>query len=55
MNYNPEYKSKYGSSDDNMVASIASTILRIEPKNITLENGNTSVLKLGPLIASGSV
>ena len=52
MNYNPQYESDYDSSDDNMVASIASNAIQIEPKNTILQIGNTPV---GHLIDSGSV
>ena len=50
--YSPKYESDYDSSDDNMVASIASTTVYIEPKNTILQIGNTQV---GLLIDSGSV
>ena len=50
--YNPQCESDYDSSDDNMVASIASNSIQIEPKNTTLQIGNTQV---GLLIDSGSV
>ena len=43
MNYNPQCESDYDSSDDNMVASIASNSIQIEPKNTTLQIGNTQV------------
>ena len=52
MDYNPQCKSDYDSSDDNMVASTASNSIQIEPKNTTLQIGNTQV---GLLIDSGSV
>ena len=52
MNYNPQCESDYDSSDDNMVASIASNAIQIEPKNTILQIGNTQV---GLLIDSGSV
>ena len=52
MNYNPQCESDYDSSDDNMVASIASNAIQIEPKNTILQIGNTHV---GLLIDSGSV
>ena len=52
MDYNPQCESDYNSSDDNMVASIASNSIQIEPKNTTLQSGNTQV---GLLIDSGSV
>ena len=52
MNYNPECKSDYESSDDNIVASIASNTFQFDPKKTTPEFGNT---KLGLLIDSGSV
>ena len=52
MNYNPQCKSDYDSSDDNMVASIASTAIQIEPKNTILQVVNNHV---GLLIDSGSV
>ena len=52
MDYNPQCESDYDSSDDNMVASIASNSIQIEPKNTTLQIGNTQV---GLLIDSGSV
>ena len=50
--YNPQCESDYDSSDDNMVASIAGNTIHIEPKNTTLQIGNTQV---GLLIDSGSV
>ncbi|XP_075239365.1 uncharacterized protein LOC142334921 [Convolutriloba macropyga] len=50
--YKPQCKSNYDKSDDNMVASIASNTIQIEPKNTTLKIGNTQV---GLLIDSGSV
>ena len=50
--YNPQCESDYDSSDDNMVASITSNAIQIEPKNTTLQIGNTQV---GLLIDSGSV
>ena len=52
VNYNPQCESDYDSSDDNMVASIASNTIQIEPKNTILQIGNTRV---GLLIDSGSV
>ena len=52
MDYNPQCESDYDSSDDNMVASIASNSIQIESKNTTLQIGNTQV---GLLINSGSV
>ena len=52
MDYNPQCESDYDSSDDNMVASIASNSIQIEPKNTTLQTGNTQV---GLLTDSGSV
>ena len=52
MNNNPQCESDYDSSDDNMVASIASNAIQIEPKNTILQIGNTQV---GLLIDSGSV
>ena len=52
MIYNPQCKSDYDSSDDNMVASIASNAIQIEPKNTNLQIGSTQV---GLLIDSGSV
>ena len=52
MDYNPQCESDYDSSDDNMVASLASNSIQIEPKNTTLQFGNTQV---GLLIGSGSV
>ena len=52
MDNNPQCESDYDSSDDNMVASIASNSMQIEPKNTTLQIGNTQV---GLLIDSGSV
>ena len=51
-NYNPECESDYDTSDDNMVGSIASNTLDIEPKNTILHIGNTNV---GLLIDSGNV
>ena len=51
-NYNPECVSDYNSLIDNMVASILSTTVQIDPKNTTLQIGNT---KIGLLIESGSV
>ena len=51
-NYNPQCGSDYDSSDNNMVASIASTTVQIEPKHTILQIGNT---KVGLLIDSGSV
>ena len=50
--YNPQCASDYDSSDDNMVASIASNTIHIEPKNTILQIGNTQV---GLFIDSGSV
>ena len=50
--YNPQCAFDYDSSDDNMVASIASNTIQIEPKNTTLQIVNTQV---GLLIESGSV
>ena len=52
MDYSPQCESDCDSSDDNMVASIASNSIQIEPKNTTLQIGNTQV---GLLINSGSV
>ena len=52
MHYKPPCESDYDSSDDNMVASIASNAIQIEPKNTILQIGNTQV---GLLIDSGSV
>ena len=52
MSYNPQCESDNDSSDDNMVASIASNAILIEPKNTILQIGNTHV---GLLIDSGSV
>ena len=52
LNYNPKCESDYDKSDENMVASIASNTLQFEPKNTTLQIGNT---KLGFLMNSGSV
>ena len=52
MDYNPQCESDYDSSDDNMVVSIASNSVKIEPQNTTLQIGNTQV---GLLIDSGSV
>ena len=49
--YNTQCKSDYLSSDDIMVASIASNAIQIEPKNTTLQIRNTQV---GLLIDSGS-
>ena len=51
-NYNLLCSSDYDSSNDSKVASIASTIVKIEPKNTILQIGNT---KVGLLIDSGSV
>ena len=51
INYNPECESDYISLDDNMMAGIASKILKVEPKNKTLQIGNKGV---GLLIESGS-
>ena len=50
--YNPQCASDNDSSDDNMVASIASNTIQIEPKKTTLQIGNTQV---GLLVDSGSV
>ena len=50
--YNPQCASDYDSSDDNMVASIASKTIQIEPKNTTLQIGKFQV---GLHIDSGSV
>ena len=50
--YNPQRESDYDSSDVNMVASITSNTIKIEPKNTTLQIGNTQV---GLLFDSGSV
>ena len=50
--YNPQCASDYDSSDDNMVASIASNTIQIEPKNTTLQIVNNQI---GILIDSGSV
>ena len=36
QSYNPQCESDYDSSDDNMVAGIASNTIQIEPKNTTL-------------------
>ena len=52
MNYNQERTSDYDSFDDNMVDSIASNRLHIEPKITILQFGNT---KVALLIDSGSV
>ena len=52
MNYHPKCTSDYESSDDNMVASIASTTLQIEPKNWTVKIGNN---KVGLVVDPGSV
>ena len=52
MNYNSQGKSDYNSSDDNMVASIASNAIQMEPKNTILQIGNNHV---GVFIDSGSV
>ena len=52
MNYNPRCESDSDSSDDNMVASIASNAIQIEPKNTILQIGNTQV---GFLTDLGSV
>ena len=38
--YNPQSESDYDSSDGNMVASITSNTIQIEPKNTTLQIGN---------------
>ena len=48
-NYNPQCRSDYDSSDDNMVASIASTTVQIETKNTILQICN---MKVGLLIES---
>ena len=50
--HNPQCESDYDSSDDNMVASIASNSIQIEAKNTTLQIGNTQI---GLLIDPGSV
>ena len=50
--YNPQGASDYYSSEDNMVASIASNTIQIDPKNTTLQIGNTQV---GLLVVSSSV
>ena len=50
--YNTQCESYYDSSDNNMVASIASNSIQIEPKNTILQIGNSQV---GLLIDSGSV
>ena len=52
IDYNSQCESDYDSSDDNMVASIASNSIQIEPKNTTLKIENNQV---GLLIYSGSV
>ena len=52
MNYNPQCESDYDSSDDNMVASIASNAIQIAPKNTIFQIGNTQVRLLSD---SGSV
>ena len=51
-NYNTECGPDYDSSDDNLLASVTSHTLQFEPKNTTLQIGNTNV---GLLIVSGSV
>ena len=51
-NYNTESGPDYDSSDDILVASVTSHTLQFEPKNTTLQIGNT---KVGLLIVSGSV
>ena len=51
-NYNLQCESDYDSSDDIVVARIASNTIQIEPKKTTLQIGNT---KVGLLIDSGSV
>ena len=51
-NYKPQCGSDYDSSDDNIIASIASFTVQIEPKNTILQIGNAQV---GLLIDSGSV
>ena len=50
--YERECKFDYDSSDDNMVASIASTTVQNEPKNTTLQIGKKNV---DLLIDSGSL
>ena len=50
--YNPQCASDYDSSEDNIVASVASNTIQIEPKNTTLQIGKTQV---GLLIDSGSL
>ena len=52
MNFNPQCESDYDSSNDNIVASIASNSIQIKPNKTTLQIGNTQV---GLLIDSGSV
>ena len=44
--YNPECKSDYERPDDNIVASIASTSLQIEPRSTTLRISNIDVVSL---------
>ena len=51
-NCSPQCESDYDSSDDNMVASIAINTILIEPKNTTLQIGNS---KVGLLIDAGSL
>ena len=51
-NYNPQCEFNYDSSDDNILASIASNKNQIDSKNTTSQIGNT---KVGLLIDSGSV
>ena len=51
IKHETECKFDYDSSDDNMVASIASTTVQVEPKNTTLQIGNKNV---DLLIDSGS-
>ena len=51
-NYKLQCESDFDSSDDNMVASIASNTIQIKSKKTTLQIGNT---KVGLLIDSGSV
>ena len=51
-NYNSECRSDYDGYDDNLLAMIANNTLQIEPKNTTLQIGNT---KVGLIIDSGSV
>ena len=52
INYNLQCESDFDSSDDNIVANIASNTIQIEPKNKNLQIGNN---KVGLLIDSGSV